>query len=208
MIIEILPVGQMQTNCYLVVGKKSRKTLIIDPGDDAEYIQNKIRDLEVEPVQILATHGHFDHIMAAFEIQQAYQIPFLISSRDEFLVKRMRETAKFFLKIEIPEIPPVVDRYLKEGDQIQLGDSIFFAHETPGHTPGSICLYSQESKVMFTGDTIFAGGGVGRTDFAYSNRRDLEKSVLRILKYDEITTLYPGHGETTTVADEKKYYQN
>ena len=85
--IEKLIVGQLQTNCYLVWDKKTREGIIIDPGDDAEYIISRIKDLEIKPQMILATHGHFDHVLAVLELKLAFKIPFLLHRKDLFLVK-------------------------------------------------------------------------------------------------------------------------
>src|SRR3989344_2876188 len=140
-VIRQLVVGQLQANCYILADQKNGKAIIVDPGDDAEYIKNVLRDLDVTPTKIIATHGHFDHILAAWELQQVYKIPFLIHKNDAFLVKRMRETAKHFLKIDIPDLPPGVDGFLTEKEVILVGKTNVKIFETPGHTPGSVCFY-------------------------------------------------------------------
>lgn len=175
---ETLVVGQMATNCYIV------GDIIIDPGDDAEYIMSR---LDAKPRMIVATHGHFDHIMAAFALQRAYNIPFYIHKDDEFLLKNMRSSAKHFLGLPDVDPPPVPSRL----------QGISFIH-TPGHTPGSICLKFGDE--LFVGDTLFAGGGIGRTDFSYSNKKDLEKSIHTILSFPKETKLFPGHGESFTIS--------
>lgn len=183
-----LPVGQMAANCYIV------GSVIIDPGDDAEYIMSHCRE---NPTLIIATHGHFDHIMAAFAIQKTYNIPVYLHHNDEFLVKRMNESAKHFLGITTdppPDITPVT--------RVSYG-GLKVVH-TPGHTPGSICLVSK--GMIFTGDTIFAGGGVGRTEHGYSSPEDLRTSITAILKYSAGTVMYPGHGEPSTVGKERAFH--
>lgn len=195
-----LPVGQMAANCYLVQDAEKDELLIIDPGEDANYIAEHVTKLGGKPLAIVATHGHFDHIMGARELQLTFGIPFYIHEKDEFLVARMKETAKFFLKRDIVEIPPSIDRFVQANDR--LGNLIVM--HTPGHTPGSICLAG--AGVAFTGDTIFADGAVGRTDFSYSEKHALDASVSRILSLSDSTKLYSGHGEATTVQKEKKYH--
>lgn len=175
MTIETLVVGQMATNCYIVDG------IIIDPGDDAEYIMSH---LKTKPTMIVATHGHFDHIMAAYALQLAYNIPFYIHKKDMFLLPRMQSSARHFLGINDVDPPPTPT-------EIQ---EIPFIH-TPGHTPGSICL--PVGDVLFVGDTIFAGGVVGRTDFSYSDPKKLNTSIKKILSFPPKTHLFPGHGEAT-----------
>lgn len=203
LLIKQLPVGQLATNCYIIADSDTREALIVDPGDDAEFIGNSLRDLDAQPRAVVSTHGHFDHILAAFEIQQAYKIPFLIHRRDEFLVKRMRESASYFLQLEVVDPPPRIDGYLDKDTRLSVGSYMLSIIETPGHTPGSICIYSKEIKSMMTGDTIFAAGSIGRTDFHYSSASTLQNSVRRILDFPPDTVLYPGHGQVTTIAQER-----
>lgn len=206
LLIKTLTVGQMQTNCYIVCDQNSLEAAVIDPGDDAEYIHASLRDLHAKPTQIIATHGHFDHILAALEIRLAYTIPFRIHESDTFLVSGMKESARHFLGIHIEDMPPKIDGFIKEGDQIQIGRHDLRVIETPGHTPGSICLHSRESSFILTGDTIFAGGSVGRTDFSYSSSDALLISIQKILKYSEDPVLYPGHGPVSSIKQEKQFH--
>lgn len=185
LVIKTLPVGQMAANCYLVT--HAGKTMIIDPGDDAEYITSHVTE---QPSMIIATHGHFDHIMAAFALQLAYNIPFYMHPDDNFLLAQMQSSAKHFLGVREVDPPPVPTPI----------KNIPFIH-TPGHTPGSICL--QFEGVLFVGDTIFAEGGVGRTDFSYSEPLKLAESIHRILSYRPETRLLPGHGEEVTVRERR-----
>ena len=172
--IETLVVGQMATNCYIAGG------IIIDPGDDAEYIMSH---LKTAPTMIIATHGHFDHIMAAYALQLAFNIPFYIHEDDKFLLASMQSSANHFLGFTHVDPPP-------KPSKIQ---NISFIH-TPGHTPGSICLYFKKEGVVFTGDTIFAGGAVGSTDHKYSN--PLSQSIKKFLALPPETKIFPGHGDT------------
>lgn len=182
--VEKVVVGQLGTNCYLVWDEKTRKTIIIDPGDDGDYIIRKIQDFKLSPVLIIATHGHFDHVLAALELKLAFSIPFLIHKADLFLLNRVQQPNKF----------------VKEGDIISFGQEKLKVLETPGHSPGGISLL--EKGVVFSGDTIFADG-FGRTDFSYGSKEDLEKSVKKLFKLPEDTIVYPGHGEETTIGEIK-----
>ena len=190
----ILPVGQMHANCYLIVDKKTSNCLILDPGDDAEYIESIISDRTLKPLKIICTHGHFDHIGAVLTLKLAYQIPFLISKKDEFLLKKARNSASHFVGIDTGPAPKV-DKYTEEKASILFGKNRFQILETPGHTPGSICLYSKEENILFAGDLIFAEGGVGRTDFSYSKASQLQISLQKIFKLPKNTLIFPGHGE-------------
>ncbi len=207
MTIFTLPVGQMQTNCYLVVDQRSKQTLIIDPGDDGDFIIRKIQDEQAKPVLIIATHGHFDHIMAATELKLAFNIPFLIKKNGQPILDRHQSTAKYFLGIDV-DPAPTVDRYIKEGDELRFGSQKLSVIETPGHTPGSICLFWKSPKpILFSGDTIFANGGVGRTDLHGGSQQQLFESIKsKLFTLPTDTIVYPGHGETTTIRKEKQYF--
>lgn len=205
-IIERFVVGQMATNCYLLTNPKTKDALIIDPGDDAQYIIEKIVSLEVKPRAIVATHGHFDHIMAGFELEHTYDIPFIIHAEDVFLVKRMKESAQYFLGMTRSDPEPVVTHTCKDGQTLSYGGIELTVMQTAGHTPGSVCLKLSDQAVLFVGDSVFADGGVGRTDFQYSSRDALQTSLRKIFAFSADTVLYPGHGESTTAGKEKAYY--
>jgi glyoxylase-like metal-dependent hydrolase (beta-lactamase superfamily II) len=208
-----LVVGQLKTNCYLVFDDESKAAIIIDPGDDGDYIIRKISDLGLIPQKIIATHGHFDHILAATELQLAYGIPFLLHKKDEFLLSRMGNSAKHFLGVKT-DPAPVVDHYLTEGEKVKIRnfqpkaghplDEKLEIIETPGHTPGSISLYDKLSKFAFVGDLFFADGSLGRSDFKYSDKDALSKSIKKVLKLDDNTIIYPGHGEEMKVKNLKE----
>lgn len=202
-----LVVGQMQENCYLLKDIKSEAILIIDPGDDASYIVDKITSLGGTPQGILATHGHFDHILATLELQLIYSLPFLMNTADKFLLERMSETARHFLGVDIPEKPPVLTKELADSESISLGLTTIQIMYTPGHTPGSICAYIPKENVLFAGDTIFANGAVGRTDFAYSKPLDLSVSINKLFTLPGGTLVYSGHGEETTIGNEIEYHR-
>lgn len=214
-----LPVGQMQSNCYLVINEKSQEAIVIDPGDDGDFIIRRIQDEEVKPTLIVATHGHFDHLMAATELKLAFKIPFYIHQNDQSILDRHQSTARYFLGIDV-DPPPTVDHYLKDGDMVHVGNEKLTVRETPGHTPGSIYLLSgfalsevegsdpeTYSPILFCGDLLFAGGGVGRTDLEGGDEKLLYNSIKqKIFTLPDETIIYPGHGEPTTVGQEKKFF--
>ncbi len=206
--VKKLVVGQLATNCYLVYPKTSStsrkpKTIIIDPGDDAEYIQNKINDLDLTPELIVATHGHFDHLLAVNELKLIYKIPFSLPKKDEVMFKWYRRSTKHFLGFD-PGPAPTVDQYLDR--ELSTHNFQFSVIETPGHTPGGVCLYSKKDNLLFSGDTIFAGGAIGRYDFPYASKAKLDQSIKKLLKLPEKTIVYPGHGEETTIEEFRKLY--
>ncbi len=196
--------GQLQANCYLLI--KENGCLVIDPADDASFILEKVQRRGLVVEALLATHGHFDHVMAVGEIQAALpQVPFYIHEKDLFLLKRLQETAKNFLGYEPHILPPqrVTSFNVK---QQQIGLFNFDVISTPGHTPGSVCYSfhdSPDAEILFTGDTLFAGA-IGRYDFSYSSKKDLKNSLEELFKFPEKTAIFPGHGGESTIADEKK----
>ncbi len=202
--IHTYPLGQMQANCYIL--ENDGKCLIVDPADDAPFIFEKIGNLEVQGM--IATHGHFDHVMAVGEFQISYKkiigkdLPLIIHAKDKFLLKRIVETSRYFLNYEPAVIPIQSTKDLKPGKQT-VGDFSFEVIHTPGHTPGSCSLYFQDENILFTGDTLFKSG-IGRYDFSYSDKDDLKKSIEKILQLPEDTVIYPGHGEESTIGEERE----
>lgn len=198
-----LSVGQVRTNCYLII--EDGEVGIIDPGDDADFIIRKIQDLEAKPVWILSTHGHFDHVLAVSELALTYQIPYYLNPKDNFLLARAKETAEHFLKISVDPVL-IKPKYFSSASQARLGVGKleFKIIETPGHSPGGICLYNKQEKIIFTGDSLFARGLIGKTTMQYCSQKDLEKSLEKIFKLPSETLLYPGHGEESTLGKTKK----
>ncbi len=191
--------GELQANCYLL--HEDKDALLIDPGDDANLLLEELQRKNLNLVGILATHGHFDHVMAAGEIQLGIpSTPFYIHQKDQFLIDRVESTAEHFLGHRPIVIPPQKTTFLTSGE-FQISTFKFQILHTPGHTPGSICIYFPDEKIIFTGDTLFAGA-VGRTDLSYSNKKDMKASLKQLAALPEEVTVYPGHGEETIIANE------
>lgn len=207
MAVETLVVGQLNTNCYLFYDQKTRKTFIIDPGDDGGFIINKIKDLDLKPQAILATHGHFDHLLAATELKLAYQIPFYLDQADLSILKRTQPTARFFIGLDVD--PPVkVDHFLKEKEKLKINNLSLEVFKTPGHTPGGVSFYSKKENLIFVGDLLFASGSHGRTDLQGGDLHQLQQSIKKILSLSIKTIIYPGHGQATTIKKEREFYQD
>lgn len=183
----------MNANCYLVWDQATKEALVIDPGDAGDFIINKVRDFGLLAKVVIATHGHFDHIMAVAEICLALKIPFMANSNDEFLLKKAPASAQRFTR-EAMLPAPALAKNLRKGDFLKFGKSQFRVMETPGHTPGSICFYLKKDNSLICGDLMFADGRQGRSDFYYSDKKLLEKSILEISKLPQNTVVYPGHG--------------
>ncbi len=200
MIIEKLVVGPIETNCYLVSCEKTGKTLVIDPGDEGERILRKLNTLDLKPVLVVNTHGHFDHIGAVGLIVEKTGAKFLIHEDAlGFLENAKQDAALFGISLEKPPSP---SRFLAEGDIFHSGDIKFTVLHTPGHSPGGICILTEGH--IFTGDTLFAGS-VGRTDLPGGNHRLLIKSIQeKLMKLPDETEVLPGHGPVSTIGREKK----
>lgn len=192
----------MDTNCYLVFDEDTNKGIVIDPADEGDYISQKILENQIDLQSIVLTHGHFDHILGALELKLNFNSPIYLNERDYNLYKNASKSARFWLKR--PSDPlPVIDEYIKEGKQIVFGSSSLQVLETPGHTPGSICLYSSDQNAVFTGDTLFKRG-LGRTDHKYSSAMKLSESLDKLFQLPDQTIAYPGHGDFTYLGDERR----
>ena len=204
-LVERLRVGQLDANCYLVYHKISRSCLIIDPGDSVDYITQKIIDLDLKPKMILATHGHFDHVLAVSELKINFDIPFMMSKKDEFLLSRMRETSNYFTNTD-PLLTPTVDEYLNPNNIMNIENFNFEVIDSKGHTPGSVSLYFRDDEKLFVGDLVFEGGAVGRVDFKYASESDLLQSIRHICNLPSETIVYSGHGGVTTINEIKQFF--
>ena len=187
--------GALNTNAYLVFCPKTRAGLIIDPADEANFLSEKILREKIKPLAIVATHGHFDHLLAANELQLAFGIPFLIHQNDQKILSTLQKSASWHLRRKMSEEPPKKLSFLKEGEKICFGKEWLTVIELPGHTPGSIGLYNFSQKILFSGDTIFKDG-VGRADFAYSSPESLTQSLQKIREKFAGFRIFPGHGES------------
>jgi len=202
------PLGELQANCYLIENKG--KGILIDPADDGSFLLEEIQRKNIQLEALFITHGHFDHCMAAGEIQMAYDnvemhcntsLPLYMHKKDQFLIDRLESTAEHFLGYKPIIIPPKLIKHLNFGE-FQISHFKFQILASPGHTPGGVCYYFPEEKAVFTGDTLFAGA-IGRTDLSYSSKKDLWSSLKTILALPEETTVYPGHGESSYIGQEK-----
>ena len=190
--IKMFIVGMLSTNCYLAHCQETKDAIIIDPGFDspseAEQIFNQAKEEKLKVKFIIDTHGHSDHIGGNRILRKKFNVPICIHANDADIIDTLSG-----------ETPPV-SILLKDGDVLRFGDATLKVMHTPGHTPGSICLLGE--KVVFTGDTLFAGG-IGRTDFAGGSDRDMEESLKKLLRLPENLVVYPGHGPATTIREEK-----
>jgi hydroxyacylglutathione hydrolase len=215
--IERIIVGDLRTNCYFFSFNK-KDCVIIDPGGDAARIISSVEVLNMIPVGIVFTHGHFDHTMAAGAIREHFRnknvkLKIAIHAADRsYLGKNAKRSNLKHFKVLGGEAQVLFERFfslLPEPDvTLKEGDDVFKSGlkviETPGHSPGSICLYCKRESTLFTGDTLFFEG-IGRSDFPGGSEKALMKSInekLMILPPE--TNVYPGHGPLTTLERERK----
>ncbi len=206
MIQEHLVVGMLQTNCYLLGDETTRVAVVIDPGGDMDRILERLRRNELELVAILNTHGHFDHVMDAWPLQEKAGGKIYLPAKDEYLLNdRMVGLAAVLGAAGSSGSHPkrVVDHSMQEGDVLTFGSIRLEVLETPGHTPGHVSLYSPDTQSVYVGDTLFAGS-IGRTDFPGGSYEQLIRSVrAKIFTLPGHTRVFPGHGPATTVEREK-----
>ena len=193
-------VGPLACNCYVVGEEATRRAIVIDPGGDAEELAGEIVSRGLTITAIVATHAHFDHIIAAEQLRALTGAPFMLHDDDRPLLDWMQESGRLFLDVELPP-PPEVDSSAKEGDRITAGAVELEVVHTPGHSPGSISLVAADG--VFSGDTLFAGS-IGRTDLPGGDSQALLGAVRsKLFALDESLIVYPGHGPTTTLGAER-----
>lgn len=202
-----LILGSLQTNCYLLFDDGTKECFIIDPANESNLISETIELKKLIPIGILLTHGHFDHAMAVMDLKLIYKIPIYANEKDLFLLKRIKKTAEFFLKmpVEVLDVEKV-DIDLEKLTEINLGEEKIEVIKTPGHTPGSVCFYSAKQNILFSGDTLFSQGLRGGTDHAYSSTKEIYKSIYKLMQLPRGTTVLSGHGEETTIGSESERY--
>jgi glyoxylase-like metal-dependent hydrolase (beta-lactamase superfamily II) len=192
MIIKKQPMGPYQTNCYIV--SINEKDFIIDPGVGAlEWIQKEVKN----PIAILNTHGHFDHVWSNQKVKEALKIPIYVPKEDAFMLEKDP-----FGQGTPPSKPDI----LIEGDEVLMleGVKIEYIH-FHGHTPGNSAIMIEDG--MFSGDFIFENS-IGRVDFPYSKPDDMKKSIKKFLTLKEDKTIYPGHGNNTSIKVEQSRVGN
>ena len=209
--VRCVKVGLIQTNCYIVEDDMQGSepfVAVIDPGDNAQFIAGF---LDREPTHIILTHCHFDHIGALKALHQIFpDAEIAVGEHENYDPEHIADIARsalgsFFYSYGIDESLsglPVPTVLLKDGDTI----GPFTVIHTPGHTDGSICLYSKKDSVLFSGDTLFRHS-YGRTDLGGSEAQIMQ-SLQRLLHLDAQTTVYPGHEEPTVIADEQSYFKS
>jgi hydroxyacylglutathione hydrolase len=203
MIFEIIVVGPLAVNCFLLGDEASREGIVVDPGGDGEKVLAAVQRHGLTVSRVINTHGHFDHVGANRQVLAATGAEFLIHREDAPFLSRAADVAVAY-GLSTENSPPP-DRFLEDGMVIGLGSIEITVLHTPGHTPGGCCLYIEGEGKVITGDTLFAEG-VGRTDFPGSSHEALMTSIrTRLMTLPDAVVAYPGHGPATTIGHERRY---
>jgi len=197
---QMIVVGPLETNCYLVYDEETRDCLIVDPGADADRIFPVIAEEGLKPIGICNTHGHIDHIGANRDMKDKYDVPLYMHAGDKDRQPRLNQL-ELSLFLGAKDSPPV-DAYLKDGDEIRVGGGVLRVIHTPGHSPGSISLLADH--FLLSGDTLFFEG-VGRTDLPGGDQKQIERSIReRLMILPDDLEVLPGHGPLTAIGRERE----
>jgi len=192
--IQTFNVGMLSTNCYVVNFPKTKEAIVIDPGFDAsheaEQIVRYVDERALKVKFIVNTHGHSDHIRGDIVLKRKYGVPICIHAYDVHCLNGLGENSS------------PANMLLEDEGLLKFGQRTLKVMHTPGHTRGSISLVGE--KLVFTGDTLFAGG-IGRTDFAGGSNRDMRLSLQKLLCLPDNYGVYPGHGGVSTIGEEKRF---
>jgi len=196
---ETFPTGALGVNCSLVWDPIQAKGVVIDPGGDAARIARRVQELGFQVLEVLHTHGHFDHIGATKALQTLWGCPAYLHEGDHFLLEDLERQTRLFgmPPVERPEVLPIPEGETRFGFKVLL---------TPGHSPGGCCFLGavEQGPIVFTGDSLFQGG-IGRTDLMGGDLEQLEASIQReLFTLEDATVAVPGHGPMTTIGREAR----
>ena len=202
-----LTFNPIQENTY-ILWDESNECIIVDAGNLSAREDNRLVDYIAEqglkPVMAVNTHGHFDHITGVEHVKRTFDIPFAMSSKDNYLLESAPSSAKMF-GVNDCTFPSTVDIDLDGMEELCFGNTVLKVIPTPGHTPGCVSLYNETAGIVLTGDTLFRES-IGRTDLPGGDYSSIMHSIIEklIVLGDEVV-VYPGHGEQTTIGHESLY---
>jgi glyoxylase-like metal-dependent hydrolase (beta-lactamase superfamily II) len=204
--VAVVPVTPFQQNCSIVWCTLTKEAAIVDPGGDVERIQGALKELGVKPVAIWLTHGHIDHAGGAAELAEALALPITgPHEADRMLLDALPEQGLRFEMRGVRAVTP--ERWLSEGETVQIGQATFSVQHVPGHTPGHVTFFNKEAQFLLAGDTVFAGS-VGRTDFPYGDHDTLIAGIKeKLLPLGDDVQFLPGHGPASTLGEERRSNQ-
>jgi hydroxyacylglutathione hydrolase len=202
MILESFPVGPLRCNCTILGDEVTHEAIVVDPGDNIPEILSRLAKHGLTLRQIVITHAHIDHVGGAAQLKKATGAPVFLNQKDLQLLNMM-EIQAGWLGIPTPQVA-APDASAEDGMAIGLPSLPGEVLHTPGHTPGSICLLFPEHHLLLAGDTLFAGS-IGRTDLPGGDSRQILRSLRdRLLVLPDTTRVVPGHGEETTIGEERQ----
>ena len=193
-------VGQVATNSYFAINEETKEMLVIDPGDSAQMLAEKIKKEGLKPKAVLLTHGHFDHAMAAEELAELFGIPVYAHEAEKDTLEDSGKNVSIMIGRRDSYH---ADVYVRDGEVLQLAGMELKVLHTPGHTAGGCCYYLEKEKVLFSGDTLFCQS-VGRTDFPGGSMSKLVRSIKeKLMALPDEVRVYPGHMGLTTIGTER-----
>jgi len=223
---EVIPVGMLQCNCSILGDPETHEAIVVDPGDEVERIVEILARHKLKVLAIVSTHTHIDHVGGLAALHRITGAPVFMHESDLELYHKLDMQAKW-LRVAPPETTDV-DQFLREGDAVRWGRHEARVMHTPGHTPGSLCLFipardaageggarkgraesldlltGREEPRLIAGDTLFAGS-IGRTDLWGGSFPEIMKSLhTKVLELPDETLVLPGHGEATTIGEERQ----
>lgn len=196
--VQTLTVGPFQENCYLLVDEQSNSAAVIDPGSEPERVIEAIEKSGATLEAIWVTHAHVDHVGAIAPVKKRWNVPVYLHPKDRRLYDAAGTQARLY-GIQFDE-PPAPDEEFSEGQTLRLGNAKLSVMHVPGHAPGHVVLHGD--GIALVGDCLFAGS-IGRTDLPFSSPSDLSQSLERIAALPPETVVYPGHGMSTTIKEER-----
>jgi glyoxylase-like metal-dependent hydrolase (beta-lactamase superfamily II) len=202
--IKKLTLGPVATNCYIVGDTETKAALVIDPVDDAPLIFDAAQRFDWTIKLILATHGHFDHVLASKELKELTGAPFYIHKDDLPFLENLPQQGLMFFGTPFPEAAKPDHFLTTEPETIELGAIRLETIFTPGHSPGHVSFFLREHNIVFSGDCLFAGS-IGRTDLPGGDYDLLMKTIFdKLLLLGDDVYVLPGHMETTTIGRERQ----
>lgn len=200
--LQAFVVSPIRSNCYVLSQEDGdrREAVVIDPGDTAlDDVFGYIGEHNLNVKAVWNTHAHFDHVMGVDIVRARYRVPAYVHAADMPIWNGVAQATKEMFGRTVPSLNPP-DEFFEDGQKLTLGTDEFTVWHTPGHSPGSVCIVGE--TFAFTGDTLFAGT-IGATHFYLGDQAAMEASLRELLQLDDDLTLYPGHGQPTTMGHER-----
>jgi hydroxyacylglutathione hydrolase len=198
----VVPVTPFQQNCTVLWCNNTKRAVVIDPGGDLPDIERAIARAGVEVDKIWLTHGHIDHVGGAADLKARLKVPIEGPHRaDLFLLQRVRESGLSYGMLNASNVTP--ERWLEDGDRVEIGELTFDVLHCPGHSPGSVVYFNPDERLAIVGDVLFAGS-IGRSDLPGGDHGQLLKSITdKLLPLGDDVAIISGHGPTSTIGRER-----